>query len=52
MNKEREVFIISNQIGYSEIITPNLYNKELWIRSGHYDKYKENIYMIDDEMHN
>jgi threonyl-tRNA synthetase len=26
--------------GYSEVITPNLYNLELWERSGHLENYK------------
>lgn len=34
-----------------EIETPIMLNKELWIRSGHWDHYKENMYtsMIDDK---
>lgn len=37
--------------GYSEIKTPIILNKKLWERSGHWDHYKENMYMteIDDE---
>ena len=36
--------------GYQEIKTPIILNKELWIRSGHWDNYKENMYTtkIDD----
>jgi threonyl-tRNA synthetase len=25
-------------LGYKEVITPNLYNKKLWEQSGHWDK--------------
>lgn len=32
--------------GYKEVITPNLYNKKLWEQSGHWDKYKENMFII------
>lgn len=34
-------------------MTPNMYNQELWKMSGHYYKYKENMYLIqqDDESH-
>lgn len=35
-----------DQLGYQEVITPNLYNKKLWEKSGHWDKYKENMFMI------
>jgi len=36
--------------GYQEIKTPIILNKDLWIRSGHWDHYKENMYFtkIDD----
>lgn len=30
--------------GYQEIKTPIILNKELWLRSGHWDHYKENMY--------
>lgn len=37
--------------GYDEIRTPLILNEELWHRSGHWDKYKENMYFtkIDDQ---
>ena len=37
--------------GYQEIKTPMILNEELWHRSGHWDKYKENMYFtkIDGE---
>ena len=34
------------KLGYKEIITPNLFNKKLWQTSGHWDKYKENMFLI------
>ncbi|KAK1443585.1 threonine-tRNA ligase [Babesia gibsoni] len=36
--------------GYEEVITPNIFSCELWKTSGHYDNYKENMYMfsVDD----
>ena len=36
--------------GYHEIKTPVILNEELWHKSGHWDKYKENMYFtnIDD----
>ncbi len=38
--------------GYQEVITPQLFNKALWQQSGHWDHYKENMFIInvdDDE---
>jgi threonyl-tRNA synthetase len=34
--------------GYDEIKTPLLYNKMLWERSGHWGKYRENMFLILD----
>ncbi len=33
--------------GYQEIKTPIILNKELWLRSGHWDHYKDNMYTTD-----
>ncbi len=30
--------------GYQEVITPQVFDVELWKKSGHYDKYKDNMY--------
>ncbi|MEA2022520.1 MAG: threonine--tRNA ligase [Candidatus Caldatribacteriota bacterium] len=37
--------------GYTEVKTPIILNKSLWIQSGHWDHYKENMYFtkIDEE---
>ena len=32
--------------GYLEVITPEIYSSELWKRSGHYDHYLENMFLI------
>ena len=42
---------LHNEAGYVEIETTIMLNKELWIRSGHWDHYKENMYtsMIDNK---
>ncbi|MBP6627817.1 MAG: threonine--tRNA ligase [Kofleriaceae bacterium] len=34
--------------GYVEIKTPLIYNKGLWEISGHWGKYKENMFLIED----
>lgn len=48
MDYERELF---KEFGYVEIITPVILSKKLWLQSGHWDHYKENMYFtqIDDE---
>ncbi|XP_077301477.1 uncharacterized protein LOC143922083 [Arctopsyche grandis] len=35
--------------GFSEVITPNIFSIDLWKESGHYQNYKDNIYMIEKE---
>ena len=32
--------------GYQEVITPQIFDTELWKRSGHYDNYRDNMYFI------
>lgn len=40
-----------DKAGYVEIKTPIMLNKELWIRSGHWEHYKSNMYttVIDEQ---
>lgn len=33
--------------GYEEITTPPILNKKLWLASGHWDKFKENMYFTE-----
>ena len=33
--------------GYGEVKTPVILSEELWKKSGHYDKYKDNMYFVD-----
>ncbi|HSL64432.1 MAG TPA: threonine--tRNA ligase, partial [Gaiellaceae bacterium] len=35
--------------GYSEVKTPLLYDKELWVTSGHWEKFRENMFLIDQQ---
>jgi len=39
--------------GYREVKTPIILNEELWHRSGHWDKYRENMYFttIEETVH-
>jgi len=36
-----------DRYGYQEVITPQIFNTELWKRSGHLDAYAENMYFLD-----
>ncbi len=33
--------------GYEEVITPHIYNADVWKTSGHYDYYRENMYFFN-----
>jgi threonyl-tRNA synthetase len=39
---------LTREDGYVEIKTPLLFNKGLWLKSGHWDKYKENMFLVQD----
>ncbi len=39
---------LTREDGYVEIKTPLLFNKQLWMKSGHWDKYKENMFLVED----
>ena len=47
---ERELF---REFGYEEIMTPIILSKKLWLQSGHWDHYKENMYFtqVDEEVY-
>jgi threonyl-tRNA synthetase len=36
-------------MGFQEVMTPNLYKKELWEISGHWQKYKENMFRFEED---
>lgn len=42
---------IHKKAGYVEVSTPIILNKQLWLRSGHWDHYRDNMYttVIDEE---
>ena len=44
INYMRELY---DAYGYQEVITPQIFNTELWKRSGHLDAYAENMYFLD-----
>ena len=46
INFERELM---KKFGYQEIATPQILDKKLWQISGHWEKYKENIFLSEYE---
>ncbi|KAL9647067.1 hypothetical protein ABK040_016541 [Willaertia magna] len=36
---------------YQEVITPQLFNKDLWMISGHWDHYKEDMFVLRNHHH-
>lgn len=41
-----------NAVGYKEIKTPQLIDNKLWEASGHWGKYRENMFVVPDEIPN
>jgi threonyl-tRNA synthetase len=37
--------------GYVEVKTPLIYDKSLWERSGHWEKFRDNMFLIPEEDH-
>jgi len=35
--------------GFTEVISPNIYNSELWMKSGHWQHYADNMFSFDVE---
>eukprot|EP01102_Stenamoeba_stenopodia_P020767 TRINITY_DN821_c0_g1_i1.p1 TRINITY_DN821_c0_g1~~TRINITY_DN821_c0_g1_i1.p1 ORF type:complete len:723 (-),score=227.15 TRINITY_DN821_c0_g1_i1:150-2318(-) len=35
--------------GFTEVLSPNVYNGDLWLTSGHWPYYKENMFIFDCE---
>ena len=46
MNYVRELY---KRHGYQEVITPQIFDTDLWKRSGHYQNYHENMYVIHQD---
>jgi threonyl-tRNA synthetase len=38
------------QNGYDQVRSPQLYRKDMWERSGHWEHYRENMFEVGDEM--
>ena len=37
------------EYGYKEVITPQIFDMEIWKRSGHYEHYKENMFLVETD---
>jgi threonyl-tRNA synthetase len=37
--------------GYVEVKTPLIYDKSLWVTSGHWEKFRENMFLIPEDDH-
>lgn len=35
---------------YEEVETPQLFSTDLWMKSGHWENYKDNMYLIKDDI--
>lgn len=46
---ERYMREVQRQNGYSEIRTPLVVDRTLWERSGHWDKFRENMFTVESE---
>ncbi len=40
---------MTRERGYTEVKTPQLYDAELWRISGHWDKYRDNMFVTEDD---
>jgi threonyl-tRNA synthetase len=34
------------RFGFEEVVTPLLFNKDLWVKSGHWENYKEDMFIV------
>ena len=49
--RELEGYIRARQVenGYAEIRTPQLVSRSLWERSGHWGKFRDNMYLVEND---
>src|SRR5919198_1381895 len=51
-NELTELWRVENERrGYTEVRTPILYDVDLWKQSGHWEKFRDNMYFTDVEGH-
>ncbi|MDR2074769.1 MAG: threonine--tRNA ligase [Holosporales bacterium] len=46
---KEQIIKILKKYGYFLVQTPQLLNKNLWETSGHWDKFRENMFIVNDE---
>jgi threonyl-tRNA synthetase len=39
----------NSERGYDEVKTPLIYDSELWVTSGHWEKFRDNMFLIEEE---
>ncbi len=39
--------LICSVLSFQEVISPNIYNARLWMTSGHWDHYSDDMFKID-----
>ncbi len=49
VNEIRDYMRELHRDGYHEVMTPLMYNKALWEQSGHWGKYRENMFLVLDK---
>lgn len=40
-----------DRYGYTEVVSPNIFDKKLWEMSGHWEKYRENMFLLENIHH-
>jgi threonyl-tRNA synthetase len=48
-NLIRLMRVLYNEYGFIEVVSPNIFDKELWKTSGHWWKYRENMFILQQE---
>src|SRR5579872_5698269 len=48
-NLIRLIRSLYDEYNYVEVVTPNIADKKLWEISGHWDKYRENMFLLEKE---
>ncbi|KAG0433399.1 hypothetical protein HPB47_019933 [Ixodes persulcatus] len=49
MPKRARALAEYNKRGFQEVVTPNMYNSKLWLTSGHWQHYQDNMFSFDVE---
>lgn len=44
---ERVIRDLYDVFGYDEVVTPQVYKRDLWVRSGHWDNYRDDMFGVE-----